>query len=134
MLAICATLFFAFVYGLPQKIWQTDVSKMTSLLAALLVGSSFYLGWLAWNLSPSTAASIEKKADFGWWIEEKFLRLGLLGTVFGLSLQAETLATGTVGFAPISTAFYSTMVGVTCSLIIAFMNRNLQTGIERVNA
>ena len=47
-LAFAAGTFFAVVNGVPQTIWANDQSMMTSVIAALFVGSASYLGWLAW--------------------------------------------------------------------------------------
>jgi uncharacterized protein YacL len=129
---MAAGAFFAFVYGLPQLVWNSDLSHMTSVIAGVFVASCFYLGWLSWNLSPSTASATEIKAEWGWFAEEKFVRMGLFGTVIGLILQAKVLATGSEGLGPLSTAFMSTAVGVLASFLLALLAFNITSHIERM--
>lgn len=131
-LACAAAVFFATLYGVPQLIWQSDLSHMTSVIAALFVGSALYLGWLAWRLSPSTASAILAKAEYGHFIEEKFLRLGILGTVIGLSLQAKALAAGTDGLMPLATAMMCTATGVLASLLMSVLAFNITAGCEEM--
>jgi hypothetical protein len=74
--------------GVPSVV--ADVGPRIEELAATavqFVGTERYIGRLAWNLDAINVNSIE--AEWGLFVEEQFLRIGLLGTVFGLSVQAE---------------------------------------------
>jgi hypothetical protein len=131
-LAVCAAGFFAIDYHLPQMIWNGDVSMMTSLIAALFIVSSLYLGSLCWQLSRATAFSIEKKAEFGWFAAETCVQLALVGTTIGLIMQARTLMSGTAGLLPLSTSLLTTAVGISASIILRVMAYNLNSGIDRL--
>jgi hypothetical protein len=74
--------------GVPSVV--ADVGPRIEELAATavqFVGTERYIGRLAWNLDAINVNSIE--AEWGLFVEEKFLRIGLLGTVFWLSMQTE---------------------------------------------
>ncbi|MGH9208523.1 MAG: hypothetical protein ACRD1G_18550, partial [Acidimicrobiales bacterium] len=49
-LAYTGLAFFAWVNGVPQMIWANDMSMMTSVIGALFVGSTAWLGWQAWRI------------------------------------------------------------------------------------
>jgi hypothetical protein len=131
-LAVCAAAFFAIDYQIPQMIWNGDVSKMTSLIGALFLVSSLYLGSLCWQLSRATIASIEKRAEFGWFAAETCVQLALVGTTIGLIMQAKTLVSGTAGLLPLSTSLLTTAVGISASVILRVMAFNLNVGIDRM--
>jgi hypothetical protein len=130
-LAIIGAAYFASVWDIPQTIWRNDSSYMTSVIGVLFIGTVVYLGRLAWSVGSVDVERIEARSEWGWFIEEKFLRIGLLGTVFGLSMQAEALSTGTAGLEPLSTALFSTAVGILASLLCAGLSYNLMIGIRR---
>jgi len=130
-LAFAGAFYFAWVWGFPQQVWAKDSSYMTSAIGVLFVGTAFYLGWQAWKLSAINVTSVEASAEWGWFVEEKFLRIGLLGTVFGLSMQAEALSTGSAGLVPLATALFSTATGILASLLCAGLSYNLMLGIRK---
>jgi hypothetical protein len=54
-LACAGLAFFARANGVPQSIWTNDMSIMTSVIGALFVGSSIWLGWGAWRIGDPTS-------------------------------------------------------------------------------
>src|SRR5271170_7456229 len=50
VVAVGIAVFFATYFGLVGRIWRDDSSHMSSLVAALVVGTAAYIGWLCWRL------------------------------------------------------------------------------------
>src|SRR6185312_8132554 len=147
---VCLGVFsFAWRYGVPQLIWASDASYMTSAIAALVVGTAIWLGWQAWHVdSPSPAQifglrpSIWKEgapmrggplpnADFGQEAQLLAPALGMLGTVIGLSMQAKALVAGAASLGALSTALFTTGVGIAGFIVLKVLTLNLEAGIKR---
>jgi hypothetical protein len=124
---VCAAMFaFAYAYGIPQLIWASDQSYMTSAIAALVVGAAIWLGWQAWLADSGFANS-----DFGQEAQLLAPALGMLGTVIGLSMQAKALVAGAAGLGALSTSLFTTGAGIAGFIIIKVMTLNLEVGIRR---
>src|SRR6185437_439311 len=139
---VCLGVFsFAWRYGVPQLIWARDASYMTSVIAALVVGTAVWLGWQAWLLDapmqygppdhvphyPSDAAN----ADFGQEAQLLAPALGMLGTVIGLSMQAKALVAGAASLGALSTSLFTTGVGIAGFIVLKVLTLNLEAGIKR---
>jgi len=158
VLAVSGGAFFAWTRGVPQAVWANDMSMMTSVIAALFVGTAAWLGWQAWNADEPvwdgrgfqiTSAGVSvfevgdrveisgirthsPSADFGHSAERWSVMLGLLGTTLGLSLQAHALqASGTSSFGALATSLYTTGSGILSALLIGVMVFSLESGIRR---
>lgn len=118
-------MFFATVNGVPQIIFREDQSMMTSVIAALFVGTAAYLGWLAWNVSATT------DAGFGHLAERLAVMIGFVGTAMGLSLQAKALAAGAASFDALATSLFTTVTGGAAAALIAIMTYSLEAGVAR---
>lgn len=130
-LAATVIVFFAYLYDIPQLIWTKDLSHVTSAIATLFVAMSFYTGWLAWHVEDWSREESHQKLEFIWFVEERFLRVGLLGTVIGLSMQANEMSNGLSGLLPLSTSLFSTAAGIVASLALSLMAYNIKSGLER---
>jgi len=153
MLAYVGIAFFAVQYGLPQLIFHTDVTYMTSVIAVIFTATALYLGFASWRypgrfnrtktriewLPSSTAADIgvATKASY---IVTLF---GLLGTVIGLQHQVGAMASVTPDnimpflaqvSSALGTAFYATGCGIVASIGIIAMAANLEYFLERDEA
>jgi hypothetical protein len=124
-LGCVALAFFATVNGVPQIIFREDQSMMTSVIAALFVGTAVYLGWLAWNVSATT------DAGFGHLAERLAVMIGFVGTAMGLSLQAKALAAGSASFEALATSLFTTVTGGAAAALIAIMTYSLEAGVQR---
>ena len=85
----------------------------------------------------------DQTTDVGWFVSESCLALGMIGTVIGFLLMLGTafsdldvtssealqaaLASMAVGM---STALYTTLIGLVCSLIIKVQLMNLEVALE----
>ena len=121
MLAIAAGGYFAYRAGIPQMVAANDLSRMTSVLAALLLITAIYLGWKGWS-GPMTYCR------YGHLAARLSVMIGMLGTTVGLSLQAKTLvSSGTAGLLPLSTSLFTTGSGILAAILIEIMVFNIET-------
>ncbi len=141
-LACLSLSFFAWVNGVPQTIWANDMSMMTSVIAALFLGTTAWLGWQAWkvgdqrpgigeHLDDLTIDSRSPTADFGHLSERLCVIAGFVGTAIGLSLQAKSLAGGATSLTALATSLFTTASGGSAAALIAIMTFNLEAGIRR---
>ena len=143
-LACLGALFFAWSAGVPQFIYSTDVSMMTSVIAALFVGTTAWMGWQAWLADePPTYLGLDARgmridgrppvsAKWGAYAAELSLILGVIGMALGLAMQGKTIgAGGTAIFAAWATQLYATIAGCVACGIIILMTFNLESGLER---
>jgi len=109
---------FAWQVGLLQAIWAADESYMTSAIAALFVVTCAVIMRSAWA---------ERDSSFGHVAEGAFPLLGGLGTAYGISMQAEALATnGMASAGALKTVFFATMAGFAASFIVKWMTYFLE--------
>ena len=135
-LAIAAGAFFAWVEGVPQVIFASDLSHVTSVIGALFVSSAIYLGWQAWRLGepPRTTSGselTEPDPSFGHLAERLCVACGIIGTGAGLALQGQALMSGAASFGALSTAIFTTICGVLGYVLTAILTYNLEVGIRR---
>ena len=136
-LACAGGAYFAWTRGIPQTVYAGDMSMMTSVIAALFVGTTVWLGWQAWISDRVEAVGLFRaqsiaSSDFGHSAERWSVMLGLLGTTLGLSLQAHALqANGTSSFGALATSLYTTGTGILSALLIGVMVFSLEAGIAR---
>lgn len=156
-LAYVGAAFFAVQYGLPQLIFHTDVTYMTSAIAAIFVVTAGYLGFASWRYDPflvewshgkSKSVSVgpaRAAADIGLATKASYIvtLFGLLGTVIGLQHQVGAMAAVTPDnimpfLAQVSTAlgtaFFATGCGIAASIGIIAMAANLEYFLERDDA
>jgi hypothetical protein len=150
-LACAAGGFFAWVNGVPETIWATDRSMMTSVIGAVFVLSAVWLGRLAWLADDEAPwvptwkaagderrpARVKRRApikidpNYGHLAERLCVMAGFVGTAIGLSLQAQALAGGATSFTALATSLYTTACGGTAAALIAILTYNLECGIRR---
>jgi hypothetical protein len=149
-LACAAGAFFAWRAGVLQTIYANDMSMMTSVIAALFVGSAVYLGWQAWIVDGVPRwVGLERRhwgemgvadgpkpyphatAEYGHLAERLCVMAGFVGTAIGLSLQAKSLAGGATSFTALATSLYTTACGGTAAAAIAILTYSLEAGLKR---
>jgi len=129
--------FFAWINSVPQMIWANDMSMMTSVIGALFVGSTAWLGWQAWRIGEPMSSdarlpfTLLPSSDFGHLAERLCVMAGFIGTAIGLSLQAKSLAGGATSFTALATSLFTTASGGTAAALIAIMTFNLEAGVRR---
>jgi hypothetical protein len=125
---ICLAIFvfasFEVYIGEMQNIWSSDLSRMTTVICLLIVGSSAYIGYQLWTLTDETTS---------WWAmfaTGLCPMIGLFGTTTGLRMQTAILQAGTSGLTPLSTTLMTAQMGVLGSILIGIMAYNLEMGIR----
>ena len=127
LLLLCIAAFYATLLGVPQHIFMIEASHVTSLIALFFLYSVIRLGFLSWRLIDGDPHEVLRAAEWGPFATNTCTMLGLIGTVIGLSMEAETLAGGTAGLVALATALYSTVTGIGAGLIIMVFHHNLYT-------
>lgn len=133
------------------EVYDKDVTKLSFVIMAMHLAYTFVIGHSAWGLSDQTGNTFERRAkakrmkekvSFGWFLSETMLGLGMTGTVIGFIIMlggsmgeldmnnaaktTEVLANMAVGM---STALYTTAVGLVCSILLKIQLVNLEAGI-----
>lgn len=136
--------YFAFAAGLPQTIWRTDATHMTSVIAVMFVISCLYLGFASWRFREGAGvATAEADSGLGRVAAYVVTLIGLLGTAIGLMMQVKAMGAidvsnpqnivnfiATIGTA-LSTALYSTACGIIASVGITAMYANIDYFLDR---
>jgi hypothetical protein len=121
LLAILAGLMLAFWAGVPQAVWRADQSMMTSAIGALFVFAAMRIGISSWR------GGDLRTVEFGHWASVWSVKLGLVGTALGLSMQAAALAAnGVASLGALSTSLFTTATGVAASIVIEVLAVNLE--------
>jgi len=130
---VLTALFFAQTKGAISLMINNDVSYLSIVIIILYFLVSAMVGrlcYLADKHDGNVVKDLEKRgyltrgAEIGWFAAEHFFSLGLLGTVFGLSVATSTNLNPEAQVADIvsglkeglNTAFYTTICGIVFSL------------------
>jgi predicted permease len=139
VVAMGIALFFAAYFGLVARIWRDDSSHMSSVIAALVVGTAAYIGWLCWRVPDACSrgarlaevSEIEDAAEWGGIAADLCPAIGLAGTIYGLAQQAVALKEGGDVLALLGTALFSTLSGVTGFAIVLILSHVLNSSLRR---
>lgn len=127
VLASATGFYWAWYAGIVEKIWNDDVTMITSILGLMYVAALSAIGYIAYTLKKRDNNKI---IDAVWFSSEQMLALGMLGTVIGFiyllssgitsasvtdaNSLAVLLANMSVG---LGIALYTNAVGILSSLI-----------------
>ena len=130
----------ALYFGFHEQLWENDQTKLSFLIAFLWLVSTVFIGWLH-TLEDRTR--VEKDTKSAWYMAESCLTIGMIGTVAGFLLMlgaafgnidvsnTETLQAALSSMAVgMSTALYTTLVGLVASLFIKSQLINLEHYID----
>ncbi len=134
----CAALFTAYSFGFIDALIAKDITRLSFVILGVFFAGSIFVGWLTYKRS--RGKSIEAGTNIGWFITELLLALGMIGTVIGFilmlggSFESLNIAdTGSVKTAltdmaiGMSTALYTTLVGMVCSQILKVQLVNVES-------
>lgn len=129
--------FVAGTFNVFELIWSADQTKISFVIMTLFTAMSLLCGYESWKLNQIKLKKrrlehdIVKGYETGWFSSEICLTLGLIGTVSGFILMlvgafvdlniadpssvSESLKKMSLGM---STALYTTLVGLICSVIL----------------
>ena len=124
----------AIYFNLHQDLYDGDQTKLSFLILAIFILTS---GWVGWCTKKSEFQI--QNIDVGWFVAEACLASGMIGTVTGfLSMLSGAFAdidlanTSTIQTAltkmalGMSTALYTTLVGLICSLTLKIQLVNVE--------
>jgi threonine/homoserine/homoserine lactone efflux protein len=140
--------FFAVYFGLVARIWHDDASHMSSLVAALVVCTAIYIGWLCWRVPEYVGpfrdeshddtlagwrrlSELEDASEWGGVAADLSPAIGLAGTIYGLAQQAVALKEGGDVLALLGTALFSTLAGVTGFALLLVLSHVLSSSLRK---
>ena len=120
---------------------QLFITKISFLILLVFVCTSIWIGNKTYLVD--RLEDYDQRADVGWFIAESCLALGMVGTVTGFLIMLVTAFenidlsnTATLQQAlsdmamGMSTALYTTLIGLVCSLIIKVQLINLEVALN----
>ena len=129
----------AYYFGWIDEIYAKDTTKISFAILLLFIVSSLHVGWATYKKSKNQ--SVRSMANVGWFLSETMLTLGMIGTVAGFifmlgssfenidTSDTESLKAALSAMAlGMSTALYTTLVGLICSQILKVQLVNLEVG------
>ena len=127
---------FAVYFNIHKELYQSDQTKISFLILVIFVLTSLWIGWVT-KLQ-------DRSVEIGWFIAEACLALGMIGTVTGFLLMLNgafaeidlsnptTIQTSLTKMAlGMSTALYTTLVGLICSLTLKIQLINVENENRR---
>ena len=147
---LCCTQFalvtVAYHFGFFHHLYREDTTRIGFFILGILLLTTLWVGKKTYSLKKNWGGPIEAIKEFssGWFIAESCLVLGLIGTVTGFILMLGTAFTEldvtnitsvqgalvkmSLGM---STALYTTLVGLISSLVIKIQLVTIERQIER---
>jgi len=127
-------------FDLHSTLYNADITKLSFFILSLCFCSSVWIGIKTYKVYKK---DYTQSANVGWFIAESCLALGMIGTVIGFLIMLgsaftnldvsnsvalqEALANMAVGM---STALYTTLIGLVSSLILKVQLVNLEVALE----
>lgn len=155
IMLISVGVFICWNLGLFDEMWKKDVTKISFIILAIFSYMSAWCGIKTWRLSALSvnirnktsnrkrSKRIKELSKIGWFTSDIFLTLGMIGTLIGfivmfrdafsaLDLSNVKSAQSVIGNVAIgmSTALYTTLVGLVASLLLKIQYFNLELGLR----
>jgi len=137
LLGLCTCVYF----NIHKDLYAADVTRLSFLIISIFTCTSIWIGTKTYKVG--IQQDYDQKSDVGWFVSESCLALGMVGTVTGFLIMLGTafenvdvtnaatlqqalsdMATG------MSTALWTTLVGLVCSLIIKVQLVNLEVALN----
>jgi len=137
LLGLCTCVYF----NIHKDLYAADVTRLSFLIISIFTCTSIWIGTKTYKVG--IQQDYNQKSDVGWFISESCLALGMVGTVTGFLIMLGTafenvdvtnaatlqqalsdMATG------MSTALWTTLVGLVSSLIIKVQLVNLEVALS----
>ncbi len=137
LLGLCTCIYF----NIHKDLYSADVTRLSFLIISIFICTSVWIGTKTYKVG--IQQDYEQKSDVGWFISESCLALGMVGTVTGFLIMLGTafenvdvtnaatlqqalsdMATG------MSTALWTTLVGLVSSLIIKVQLVNFEVALN----
>ena len=137
LLGLCMCVYF----NIHKDLYAADVTRLSFLIISIFICTSVWIGTKTYKIG--IHQDYNQKSDVGWFISESCLALGMVGTVTGFLIMLGTafenvdvtnsatlqqaLSDMAIGM---STALWTTLVGLVCSLIIKVQLVNLEVALN----
>jgi len=137
LLGLCTCVYF----NIHKDLYAADVTRLSFLIISIFICTSVWIGTKTYKVG--IQQDYNQKSDVGWFVSESCLALGMVGTVTGFLIMLGTafenvdvtnsvtlqqalsdMATG------MSTALWTTLVGLVSSLIIKVQLVNLEVALN----
>ena len=137
LVGMCTCVYF----NIHKELYVADVTRLSFLIISIFSCTSVWIGMKTYRVG--IQQDYDQRCDVGWFISESCLALGMVGTVTGFLIMLGTafanvdvsnavtlqqalsdMATG------MSTALWTTLVGLVCSLIIKVQLVNLEVALN----
>ena len=137
ILGLCTCVYF----NVHKDLYAADVTRLSFLIISIFICTSVWIGTKTYKVG--IQQDYDQKSDVGWFVSESCLALGMVGTVTGFLIMLGTafenvdvtnaatlqqalsdMATG------MSTALWTTLVGLVSSLIIKVQLVNLEVALN----
>ena len=133
-----AVMFIGHAFGFTQALLNNDMKRLSFVIITLFFGSSIFVGYETYK--KSKGKSVESGTNIAWFVTEMMLALGMIGTVIGFILMlgssfeslnvsdTTSVKTALTDMAlGMSTALYTTLVGLVCSQALKVQLVNVET-------
>jgi hypothetical protein len=152
MAAIMALSTYLIVNNGLRTLWEHDSTKLSFLLLLIFIHMSAWCGYKTWRLSrfldrdeteKYLVEKIEGLMEAGWFASDLCLSIGMVGTVIGFitmmsgfgQIDVANMTTvqdmiKSLG-SGMSTALYTTLVGLICSALLKIQYFNLSQAIDK---
>jgi len=139
---------FCFFSNVFHTVWDNDVTKLSFLILSLFYIQSVICGIQTWsvgyygeNIDILRGKDIRESIESGWFMSDLFLSIGMVGTVIGFismlggfsSLNVDDTQTVQALIRDLglgmSTALYTTLVGLVCSVLLKIQYFILSQGV-----
>ena len=137
LVGMCTCVYF----NIHKELYVADVTRLSFLIISIFSCTSVWIGMKTYRVG--IQQDYNQQSNVGWFISESCLALGMVGTVTGFLIMLGTafanvdvsnavtlqqalsaMATG------MSTALWTTLVGLVCSLIIKVQLVNLEVALN----
>ena len=130
-----------FYFDVHKSLYESDITRLSYLILIIFGCTSVWIGTKTYRVG--ILQDYEQKSDVGWFVSESCLALGMVGTVTGFLIMLGTafanvdvtnavtlqqaLSDMAIGM---STALWTTLVGLVCSLIIKVQLVNFEVALN----
>lgn len=128
-------------FGAYQELWAKDLTKLSFVIISIWTITTMWIGF--WQLK-FVRVHVSYLIKIGWFLSETCMAIGMIGTVAGFLLMLGTAFSGidvgdtaslqsalTSMAVGMSTALYTTLVGLVCGLYIKSQLVNLEHLIDQ---
>ena len=137
LLGLCTCVYF----NIHKDLYVADVTRLSFFIISIFICTSVWIGSKTYKVG--IRQDYDQKSDVGWFVSESCLALGMVGTVTGFLIMlgtafenvdvsdAVTLQNALSDMAlGMSTALWTTLVGLVSSLIIKVQLVNLEVALN----